>query len=204
MGDVFVKFRYEERDVESALRSQLFATYRKRLDIALAPLVVIVLCVMSYRIATGVARALIAAFAALVVMLVVAAIVLVPKIMFRRRPSLRAPMTVDASDEGITVTTGAIARTIAWSDVGRVETGGRVVMLHHGEEVLLVPRRAFRNAERERAFLDLLKRAATSVDWSPENPRRARTSKSRRRGAPRRRRRRSVRAVVRPVRVRAP
>jgi YcxB-like protein len=81
-----------------------------------------------------------------------------PKIVLRRRARFRGPMTIDASEEGVTLTVGASARTIAWTEFVNVEADKRMCVLHHGSELVLVPRRAFRNAERERAFLDLVER----------------------------------------------
>jgi len=162
VGDVFVKFRYDERDVAAALRMRVVATLRRRSDLALAPFVCVAACVAGYVYApAGPARFAVMAISALVFVILVASIVVLPRAMFRRRLGLHVPMSVDASDEGITVIAGPVARTIAWSDCARVEKGARVCVIHHGAgEAFLLPRRAFRDASREAAFFDLVARHA--------------------------------------------
>ncbi len=157
MGDVFVKFRYEERDVASAFRSVMLASLRKRADLALALLVVTGGVFVALRVTAGVTRVIVGTVAAAIVIVVVSAFVVVPKLMFRRS-ALRVPMAVDASNEGLTIIAGTDARTIEWEACERVEHGARVIVIHHGKEALIVPRRAFRNRERERAFVEALQR----------------------------------------------
>ena len=160
VGDVFVKFRYEERDVASAFRSVMIASLRKRADLALALVVVTGGLVVAFRVTSGVTRVIVGMVVAAIVICVVGAFVVVPKLMFRRG-ALRVPMAVDASDEGLTIIAGTDARTIAWDACERIEQGARVIVIHHGKEALIVQRRAFRNRERERAFVDALERHAS-------------------------------------------
>ncbi len=168
-GDVFVKFRYEERDIAAALRLRMFSTLRRRGDLALAPLVFVCACIATYLyVPAGPVRWVIMAGGALLVGAVVATFVIVPRVMFRRRAALHVPMSIDASDEGLTFVAGPLARTIAWSDCARVEKSTRICVIHHGDEVLLLPRRAFRNASRDEAFFDLVKRFA-SLQASRDN-----------------------------------
>ncbi len=157
VGDVFIKFRYEERDIANAFRARMIATFRKRLEVTLAAVVCIAGGILSFRYAP----ILVVSLAVAIVALVIATLVVVPKLAFRRRASFRVPMTIDASDDGITVIAGASARTIAWADCARVDVDRRMCVVHHGDEILLVPRRAFRNAGREKAFLDLVDRYAS-------------------------------------------
>jgi antitoxin (DNA-binding transcriptional repressor) of toxin-antitoxin stability system len=160
VGDVFVKFRHEERDVASAFRSAMIASLRKRPDLGLGTIVLVVGLAVAMRLTSGSMRVILAAMVAAVVLLVASSFVIVPKMMFRRGP-LRVPMGVDASDEGLTIIAGMSARTLAWDDIVRVEPGARVIIVHHGEEALIVPRRAFRNRDRERAFVEMLARHAS-------------------------------------------
>jgi len=158
-SDVFVKFRYEERDVAGALRATMFASLRKRPDLWLAAIVLGGGLVVAARVTTGASQILVIACGVAFVSLIVSVLVVAPKLMFRRRAALRAPMAIDASDEGLTIIAGTRARTVAWSDLVRVEKGANVIVIHHGEEALIVPRRAFRNRAREEAFIALLGRA---------------------------------------------
>lgn len=177
MGDVLIKFRYEERDIANALRLRMTSSLRHRPEALLAMVVCVAGSVVSYVLAPGLVRVIVVGTIAAIALLVVSVLVVLPRMMFRRRASLRVPMTVDASDEGLTVVTGARAVTIPWGDCGRVESDRRICVIHHGEEVVLVPRRAFRNAEREKAFFDLLAtRAGKSAGSTPESPPRAQTS----------------------------
>ena len=154
MGDVIVKFRYEESDIAGAMRS--------RLPLALVACALVGVAATIYAPGTA-TRAIVGAVAGVLVLTVVAALVLLPRLAFRRRPELRAPMTLDASDEGLTIVAGTSAQTIPWADCARVEIGRRVIVIRHGEEALLVPRRAFRSPERERAFLDFLSQASRDM-----------------------------------------
>ena len=157
MGDVLVKFRYDERDVARMVRSRALVALRARpqLPLALGACLVVATLTTIYAPST-LARVVVGVVAAVIVIVVAATIVLLPRIAFRRRLDLRAPLTIDASDEGLTVVTGQTAKTMAWADCSRVEIGRRLIVIHHGEDAVLVPRRAFRDAEREQAFLALL------------------------------------------------
>jgi len=160
VGDVLVKFRYEERDVATALRSMMLAALRKRPDVWLAAIVLVIGLAVAAQLTSGGVRVIIAACAALVVAMFVAALVLVPKMMFRRG-ALRDPMTIDASDEGLTIIEGTSARSLKWDECARIERGARVIVIHHGQDATIVPRRAFRSTSRERAFLELVERHAS-------------------------------------------
>lgn len=150
-----MKFRYEERDLAGALRATMLASLRKRPQPAIAAIVCAVALAYAMQVTAGVTRVAVVALAASFVVLVASAFVIVPKMMFRRA-QLRLPMAVDASDDGLTIIAGPKARTIAWGDIRVVEEGARVIIVRHGEEALIVPRRAFRNRARERDFVALL------------------------------------------------
>jgi YcxB-like protein len=162
MADVFLKFRYEERDVRSALRLRLRGSGRRRLELLLAGIAALTL-ILSYELAGSTERAILSAviaLLALVVAIVVAARAL-PGMVFRRRPDLHRPMGVDASEEGLTITSGDRASTVRWAEVARVEYDDRICALHYGTKILLVPRRIFRSPRQERAFFDLIERHAS-------------------------------------------
>jgi hypothetical protein len=92
-----------------------------------------------------------------------------PHVMFRRSredqrltPELRADfwnrqMSVDASEDGMTVTVGRRSASLKWSDVGRLTSDTRCHLLRVGASgYLLVPRRAFRTEKKDAAFCDLV------------------------------------------------
>jgi len=166
MRDVFVKFRYEERDIANALRLRMMAVLRRRLEITLVVVVAIIGCMVSFRLAPW----LLLIVAGFVTTLVLGVLVVMPKVILRRSVRLRGPMSVDASDEGITITAAERFGTIRWSDCVRVEVDKRVCALYHGSEVLLVPRRAFRSAKREKAFLDLVARFVQKGEHESREP----------------------------------
>ena len=155
-----MKFRYEERDLAGALRATMLASVRKRPQPVFAALICGVALAYAATITTGVTRVLVIVLASSLVLLLASAFVVVPKMMFRRA-QLKLPMAVDASDDGLTIIAGPKARTIAWGDIASVEHGARVIIVHHGEEALIVPRRAFRNRDRERDFVALLEHYAS-------------------------------------------
>jgi len=157
VGDVLVKLRYEERDIARMVRSRALVALRARPQLPLAlGVCLVVACLTTIYAPSTLARVVVGAVAVVIVILGVALLVVLPRIAFRRRLDLRAGLTIDASDEGLTVVTGQTAKTMAWSDCGRIEVSRRLIVIHHGEDAVVVPRRAFRDAERERAFLALL------------------------------------------------
>ena len=159
MTDVLVKFRYRERDIADALRLRMTSTLRKRPETVLALVAFVAGCVVSYVIAPGLVRIIAVGLVAAIVLVVASVLFIVPRVVFRRREGFHVPVTLDASDEGLTVVRGVHAETIAWADA-RVETNARIHVIQHGDEVLLVPRRAFRNAQREKAFFERLSGSA--------------------------------------------
>jgi YcxB-like protein len=137
---------------------------RRRRDAQLAAVVCGLACVATWLGATSGALRAIAGVAILlgvvIIAVVLVALVVAPRAILRKRESLRAPIGVDASDEGITVTTGDRSRTIPWSSCQRVESNRRIIAVFHGgdagEQVLLVPHRAFRDTRRAKAFVAML------------------------------------------------
>jgi hypothetical protein len=162
VGDVLVKFRYRERDLADALRLRM-PLLRSRVEcVALAGL-----CVVAALLAGAVAPPgpalslvrLVLGVCGVGFALAAGALFVVPKLILRRSENLRGPISVDASDEGVTYTRGDASGTIRWDDA-RVELDRRICALYHGEDVLLVPLRAFRSAQRRRVFLDLVAKLA--------------------------------------------
>ena len=161
MADVFLKFRYNERDIADALRLRLRGR-RRRIEILLVGMLLLSLTLASELVRAGSWRAvvwLLISGLGIVLVFVIVSRVVVPKMLFRRS-DLRSQMGVDASEEGITVTAGDRATTIRWAELARVESDERVCALHHGTRVLLIPRRIFRSPKQERSFLELLERFA--------------------------------------------
>jgi hypothetical protein len=160
--DVLLKFRYEEHDFANALRLRIAGALRGPLERSLATVVLLVGCVVAYQlVARGAMRTFVAIMAVLVVLVLAAAVgafVVLPRLVLQRRAELQGPMTVDVSDEGITVTAGEQYETIPWTEFVRVETDKRLWALYHGGDVLLVPRRVFRSGKQAKAFSDLVER----------------------------------------------
>ena len=154
--DVFLKFRYEERDILDAVRLRTRGVERAALAIGAVAIFAAI-----YQLASrGAVRTFV--WAVVVPALVLASLLagtlaIVPKVLLRRR-GMRAPRSLDASDEGVTITIGERHETIRWDDVSRVDRGARIYALYWGDEVMLVPRRAFRGRDREEAFSKLLER----------------------------------------------
>ncbi len=154
--DVFLKFRYEERDLLDAVRLRTRGVERAAIAIGLISIFAAAWQLLS----RGAVRTLVWAVAVpalVLVSLVVGTLAIVPKVLLRRR-GMSALRSVDASDEGVTITIGERHETIRWRDVSRVDRAARIYALYWADQVLLVPRRAFRGADREKAFSDLLER----------------------------------------------
>lgn len=156
--DVFLKFDYEERDLADAMRLRMTSGFRGRFDLLLG----VVVCVIGAAVARAFAPdwvwRLIAVLLGLAVVviaaLVFAALRVAPRVMFRRSSS--SSMSIDASEEGITITVGQRYATIKWRDCVRMESDARTHIVYHGAKgFLVIPRRAFRNEKQDEAFRSL-------------------------------------------------
>jgi hypothetical protein len=167
--DVFLKFEYDERDIVNAMRVRLSG--RLRLGMILVGLGAVGL---------GVAHALgpawswpasIAVLSTAVLYTLVDALRIAPPKMFggafeAQREAPGAPegfrdatMSVDASEDGVTVTLGSRLANIRWADCVRLESSARTYVLLHGRKgFVVVPRRAFRTEKRDAAFRELVER----------------------------------------------
>ena len=69
-------------------------------------------------------------------------------------------MTVDASDDVVTVTVGSRSAAIRWRDCHGFAESGRAYLVRQGERgFFVVPRRAFRTEKKDAAFRELASRA---------------------------------------------
>ncbi len=161
--DVFLKFQYEERDLADAVRLRLASVFRGRLDLPLAAVVCAVGLVLIHEFAPAwmwrLAAWLMGIAAGAIVAILAWALRVVPGATFRKNAELAQPRSVDASEEGITITVGEKFATIKWRNCTRFESDRRLYALYHGEKgVLLVPRRVFRSEAQDRSFQQLLAR----------------------------------------------
>ena len=167
--DVFLKFQYDERDIVNAMRLRLSG--RLRLEMLLVGLA---------GVGVALARAFghgwtwpasIAALCVALLYAVIRAVMLAPPGMVgetfearRERPGTPegfrdTTMSIDASDDGITVTLGPRQANIRWSRCVRLDSDARCYILYHGRRgFLVVPRRSFRTEKRDAAFRELVGR----------------------------------------------
>jgi hypothetical protein len=180
-NDVFVKFEYDARDIVNAMRLRLASELRGHVVLVLCAIAcaagAVVFCVLG----PSWGRYLAAWVLVLVgVQAAFTAVRIVPHSMFRKSAEdqrltseLRGDfwnrnMSVDASEDGITVTVGRRSATLKWRDCARFESDARSHLIFHGASgFLAVPRRAFRNEKKDATFRELASRLVGASEAAP-------------------------------------
>jgi hypothetical protein len=163
--EVFLKFQYEERDFADAMRLRMVSAFRGRFDLAIGAAVCVAGIALSYAFAPAwMWRAAMWFVGVAVVGIVATALValrVVPRVMFRKNAALQSPTSLDASEEGITLTVGKRFATIKWRDCRRLEADKNAYIVYHGARgAIVVPRRVFRNDRQDESFRSLVTKFA--------------------------------------------
>lgn len=150
-------FRYSEEDFLRAMRAHYASRLRWRRDIAVATVVAIVGAYL-WRSPTAhwLGIACVAASTSLMLILF-AAFIVIPRIVFRSDPKYRDEYSLVFSDEGIHFRTTHIDSELKWGIYAHGLVDLHSYILYYGtRSFTIVPRRVFRTAEQERAFDQLL------------------------------------------------
>jgi hypothetical protein len=158
-GSVSMTYALSEAELVAALRAQFWRTRIFRISCGVGLLFVLLGVVLFAR--SQVAVGVVALAAGLVQFTLLARTgIRGPARVWRSRPELRAPVTLDVSDEGVAATSGAADGWQAWSGFTEVSVRGPVYLMKFGaagagssaELVRIVPRRAFATPADEAAF----------------------------------------------------
>lgn len=182
--DVFVKFEYGARDILDAIRLRISSSPRGRAGLGACLVAALLAAVLFYEVGPGLIRHLVAWLAVLgFVHAAFTGLRQLPHAMFckssedaRWTQQVRSDfwnrkMSVDASEDGLTVTIGQRSATVRWGDCRRFASHARAYLIGHGEKgFLVVPRRVFRNEKKDAAFRDLATRLVRGVDSIDETP----------------------------------
>ena len=161
---VNLSFRYLESDYVRAVRAHLASRVRLRLDI------VVTVALVGIGIYLWRSPDLYWLGAACVVMAFVFALILVagfiiaPVLTFRREPKFRDESSLTFSAEGIHFRTAHIDSQLQWSLYSLALVDAHSYVLYYGSrQFTVIPKRAFLDAEEQRAFEQLLAEHVSQV-----------------------------------------
>jgi hypothetical protein len=172
-GSVSMTYALSEAELVAALRAQFWRTRIFRISCGVGLLFVLLGGVLFAR--SQVAVGFVALAAGLVQFTLMARTgIRGPARVWRSRPELRAPVTLDVTDEGVSATSGAADGWQAWSGFIDVTERGPVYLMKFGSAsttssdgfVRIVPKRAFATPGDEAAFRRLAA-AHTATNFAP-------------------------------------
>jgi hypothetical protein len=155
-GSVSMTYALSEAELVAALRAQFWRTRIFRISGGVGLLFVLLGVVLFAR--SQVAVGVVAVAAGLVQFTLLARTgIRGPARVWRSRPELRAPITLDVTDEGVSATSGAADGWQEWSGFTEVAERGPVYLMKFGAAgpsgfVRIVPKRAFATPADEAAF----------------------------------------------------
>jgi hypothetical protein len=160
--ELLLKFRYEEKDFVDVARLRVATAFRGRLDLAAAGAICALGLVVGYLYAPRwvwqLAALGLGLAAALVATMLYMAVFVAPRILFQRQAG-QLDMSIELSDEGISVVAGKQRGKIKWASCTGLEANARAYLLRHGDKaMLMLPRRVFRSERQEDAFRKLVDR----------------------------------------------
>ena len=159
-----LSFRYAERDYVRALRAHHASRFNLRLDI-----VVIVALIGSgvyfWRSPSlhwlGIASIVVAVVFAI---LLVAALMVIPRLAFRSEPKFRDDYSLTFSLEGIHFRTAHIDSQLQWSMYPRALVDAHSYLLYYGtRQFTVIPKRVFQSVEQRQAFEQLLTKHVSQI-----------------------------------------
>jgi hypothetical protein len=152
-----LSFRYSETDYVRAVRAHYSSRLRVRFDI-IAAIVVAVLGAYSWNSPDyhWLSVLCVAASAALILILF-AAFVVIPRVIFRREAKFRDDYSLAFSQEGIHFRTAQIDSQLQWSLYWRALIDAHSYVLYYGlRQFTVIPKRVFQSAEQQQVFERLL------------------------------------------------
>lgn len=150
-------FRYTERDYVKAMRAHYASRLRLWLDIpAIAAGVFGGFFLWNYPSQRWLSVVLMGSSAILSLMLI-AAFLVIPTLAFRREPKFRDEYSLTFSQESIHFKTEHIDSVLQWNMYSGALIDAHSYVLYYGTGLFsVIPKRAFENADQQRAFKELL------------------------------------------------
>src|ERR1700722_6943956 len=148
-----LSFRYTESDYVRAMRAHYALHLRVRLDIAIAAAFGAV-GIWFWRSpglhAVGLFSIVVSAVFSLIL---IAAFLVIPPLVFRRDPSFREDYSLIFSPEGIHFRTAKIDTQLEWTKYSKELIASHSYLLYYSpRQFTVIPKRVFENAEQQQAF----------------------------------------------------
>jgi hypothetical protein len=152
-----LSFRYSESDFVRGMRSHYASHLRLRLDIVMAVVLAAVGAYFWRSPSSHWFGVILVGASAAFALILVAAFVIIPPLVFRREPKFRDDYSLTFSEEGIRFRTVHVDSQLQWSLYSRALVDAYSYVLHYGSRSFtVIPKRVFQNAEQQRAFEQLL------------------------------------------------
>ncbi len=159
-----LSFRYTEADYARALRAHYASILRLRLDIFIAVILTVLGAYLWYSTDlrwVGLACVVIAVGFALVL---AAAFIVIPAIVFRLEPRFRDDYSLAFSTEGINFRTANIDSQLQWKIYTRALIDTHSYLLFYGSrQFTVIPKRVFHGAEQREVFEQLLNQHISQI-----------------------------------------
>ena len=161
---VSFSFRYSENDYVQAYR----AHYRTRLRLPLDTVAIVLGMGIGAWLWRTPARHWLGvgcvALSTVLLLMIVAAFTIIPRLLFRREPKFRDEYFLTFSPVGIHFRTDSIDSQLQWNLYSRVLVDAHSYVLYYGStQFTVIPKRAFQDAEQQEAFERLLARHVSQI-----------------------------------------
>jgi YcxB-like protein len=164
ISTVSLAFRYTEADYTRALRAHYASNLRLRLDIVVSVILASLGVYLWYSAGLrwlGLACLVIAVGLAL---MLIAAFMVIPKIVFRREPRFRDDYSLTFSSDGIRFRTANVDSQLQWKIYTRALIDAHSYLLYYGSrQFTVIPRRVTQGVEQRQAFEHLLSQHLSQI-----------------------------------------
>ncbi len=159
-----LSFRYSAKDYVRAVRQHQGSRFRLTFDVAFAVVLATIGAILwayPHLYWLGVACVALAAF---FILILIAALTVIPHIVFRREPKFRDEYSMSFSSDGIHFRTAYIDSMLQWSLYSRAIIDDHSYLLYYSRrQFTIIPKRVFENAAQEQAFDQLLRQHISRI-----------------------------------------
>jgi hypothetical protein len=156
-ASVKLAFRYTENDYARGLRLHYANTLHPKRDGVIS---IVMAVVGAYFWLTTEPRWIgitLTAVSGLLILLLLAAFFVIPKLVFRREPKFRDDYSLTFSTEGVHFQTAHIDSNLKWEIYTHVLTDSKSYILYYGKaSFTIIPKRAFESVSQQQSFEELL------------------------------------------------
>jgi hypothetical protein len=154
---IHISFRYSELDYARALRAHYASRLRLKLDVAVAVATALLGVYLWQSLDSRSWGIGLVCLSAVLVLMLVAAFGVIPKLVFRREPKLRDEYSLTFSPEGIHFRTAHINSELQWAMYSHGLVSPHSFILYYGTHSFsVIPKRVFENTEQLAAFEQLV------------------------------------------------